>query len=171
MERASVFFLAGFWECSYSGRASGDSAPPEDRRFESGLSQATAFNARRFIMGVLLDFPQLDKIAEMLERALAKTATAEWYTIEQAYVAKFGNPEHGPAMSTFKDNLALQPRGGIPDGWQQSKKAWRRETVGKWLCVDDTTLADYLAECSPGKKIPPFIEKALSKRPTMELRK
>lgn len=121
-------------------------------------------------MGVLLDFPQLDQIAEMLERALAKTATAEWYTIEQAYVAKYGDPEHGPSMSTIKNYLALQPRGGTPDGWQQSKKAWRRETIERWVKVDDTTLTVYLAEFSPGTKPPAFIEKALSRRPTMEIR-
>jgi hypothetical protein len=119
---------------------------------------------------VPLELPQLDLITEMLERALARSATAEWYTIEQAYVTKYGDPENGPSLGTIKNYLALQPRGGTPDGWQQSKKAWRRETIERWVKVDDTTLAQYLAECSPGMKPPAFIEKALSRRPSMEIR-
>ena len=113
---------------------------------------------------VALVLPQLTTITEMLERALSGAATAEWYTIEQAYKAKYGDPNNGPSLVTLKKNLALQPRGGIPDGWQQSRKVWRRETITRWILVDDTTLADYLAEVAPGTRVPQFIQDSLQKR-------
>ena len=63
--------------------------------------------------------PELNEIKDMLVRALEQRAVPEWYTLEQAYRLKFGDPELGPSLWTIKRNRALQPRAGIPDEWMQ----------------------------------------------------
>ena len=111
-----------------------------------------------------LEIPQLDVIEQKLDLAISRTGAqcGMWFTLEQAYSFKFG--KNGPALSTIRNNLALQPRGGYPDDWAQTKKVWKRETVERWVLVTDSTLADYLAEVAPEQKVPEFITISNSKR-------
>lgn len=115
-------------------------------------------------MTIPLEVPEITEIKEMLERVLRGQIAPEWYTLEQAYAVKYGSPELGPSITTIKKSLALQPAGGRPDGWQQSKKVWRRETVERWAKVSDETLETYLAEVAPSMKVPEFISNGILKR-------
>jgi hypothetical protein len=91
-------------------------------------------------MAATLDIPELDEIKDRLTRALEQRAVPEWYTLEQAYRLKFGDPELGPSLCTIKRNRVLQPRAGIPDGWTQARKVWKRDTIETWCKVDDVCL-------------------------------
>lgn len=115
-------------------------------------------------MTIPLEVPEITEIKEMLERVLRGHAAPEWYTLEQAYALKYGSPELGPSLVTIKKCRALQPAGGYPDGWQQSKKVWKRETVERWAKVSDETLELYLTDVAPGMKVPEFIENGIRKR-------
>ncbi|MCD1654738.1 hypothetical protein K7J14_08465 [Treponema zuelzerae] len=121
-------------------------------------------------MTIPLEVPEITEIKEMLERALRGQSAPEWYTLEQAYAVKYGSPELGPSILTIKKNTALQPAAGRPDGWQHSKKAWKRETVERWARVSDETLGQYLSEVAPGERVPEFIAAALQKRSRIDRR-
>ncbi|TAH55176.1 MAG: hypothetical protein EWM51_03585 [Treponema sp.] len=121
-------------------------------------------------MLIPLEIPEINEIKDMLERALRGQAAPEWYTLEQAYALKYGSPDLGPSLVTIKKCRALQPCGGKPDGWQQSKKVWRRETVSRWAQVTDETLAAYLADVAPEMKVPDFIASGLLKRSRIDSR-
>jgi hypothetical protein len=116
-----------------------------------------------------LRIPQLDDIQEMLAQALAQRPTQKWFTGAQAYAAKFGSPETGPAMSTYKKNPGLQPAGGIPDGWLHGIKMWRRETIDRWMAVNDDSLEAYLAEVAPSVRVPQFVKESIRKRREAEV--
>lgn len=118
-------------------------------------------------MTIPLEVPELKEMKVMLEAALRGQSVPQWYTLEQAYVVKYGSPEHGPSLLTIKRNSGLQPAGGKPDGWQQSRKAWTRETVEEWARLDDSRLEKYLEETAPGVKVPEFISASLKKRAMM----
>lgn len=116
--------------------------------------------------GIALKLPQLEVIEGLLRDALGKSGQ-RWYTLDQAYRRKYGSIPGGISKATVRNCIALQPRGGIPDGWSSGRKVWRSETIEEWLEVDDSTLADYLAIHNPGVRVPERIIEA-NKRHVVE---
>lgn len=103
--------------------------------------------------GIALRLPQLEVIENLLRAALDGTGQ-RWYTLEQAHTRKHGSIPGGVSLATVRNSLALQPRGGIPDGWISGRKVWRTETVDEWCKVDDQHLGEYLAVYAPHLRVP-----------------
>ncbi len=124
-----------------------------------------------------LDIPELTEIKLMLKELCSTLVThQEWYNLEQAYRIKYGRLEKtmngsavvysfdGPSYNSIKQTLALQPAGGIPDGWGNQRKLWKHETVMEWIKVDDTGLEEYLKKVAPLVKVPDWIKQGLKKK-------
>lgn len=116
--------------------------------------------------GIALRLPQLEIIEQLLRAALNGTGQ-RWYTLEQAHTRKHGAIPGGVSLSTVRNCLALQPRGGIPDGWASGRKVWRADTIEEWCKMDDTTLPEYLAAYAPHLRVPSRIIEA-NKRHVLE---
>ena len=111
-----------------------------------------------------IKLPQLERIESMLVAVLQEKPAQAWYTLDQAWREKFGSSPKGISLQTLRNCLALQPKGGVPDGWQSGRKAWKGATVAAWCLVDDTGLADYLERVCPGRRVPDRISVAIEKR-------
>ena len=74
---------------------------------------------------------QAERLAELsvVVLALSEKVSPHRETYTLADVAEL--PE-APSLKTLRNNQARQPRGGVPDGYIGSKKAWHRETVEAW---------------------------------------
>jgi hypothetical protein len=111
--------------------------------------------------------PQLEALDAKLDAILAGRTGQTWYTLEQAWRLKFAGragEEGAVSLSSIKMERALQPRGGIPDGWQSNRKTWKEESIEEWLLIDDAGLEAYLKVNNPGRRIPARIVQALAKR-------
>lgn len=109
--------------------------------------------------GLVLKLPQLEVIEQLLHAALDGSGQ-RWYTLEQAHYKKHGALPGGVSLKTIRNTLALQPRGGLPDGWISGRKAWREETIEEWCQIDDTNLEAYLRMYAPHLRVPKRIQKA-----------
>ena len=89
--------------------------------------------------------------AEAEEQARFKSLP-EWVTLEQAAAVK-----GGPALTTYRQKLFLQPCCGLY--WKKvgGRRCWRREDVIAWLGITDAELKRYAAE--RGVKLPENYEK------------
>jgi len=116
--------------------------------------------------GIALRLPQLEIIENLLRAALDGTGQ-RWYTLDQGYVRKFGSSPGGISLSSLRNCLAMQPRGGVPDGWISGRKVWRTETIEVWSMVDDQHLEEYLAAYAPHLRVPTRILEA-NKRHVIE---
>lgn len=116
--------------------------------------------------GIALRLPQLEIIENLLRSALDGSGQ-RWYTLEQAHTRKHGAIPGGVSLNTIRNCLALQPRGGIPDGWSSARKVWNASTIEEWCQVDDQHLAEYLAAYAPHLRVPGRIIEA-NKRHMME---
>ena len=116
--------------------------------------------------GIALNLPQLAVIENLLLDALNGTGQ-RWFTLEQAHVRKHGAIPGGVSLSSVRNSLAMQPRGGIPDGWISGRKVWLAETIAEWCKVDDQHLEEYLAVYAPHLRVPGRIIEA-NKRHVME---
>lgn len=114
--------------------------------------------------GLLIKLPQLERIESMLAAVIQERPAQAWYTLDQAWREKFGTSPKGISLQTLRNCLALQPKGGLPDGWQSGRKAWTGATVAAWCLVDDTGLAAYLDRECPGRRVPERISAAIEKR-------
>jgi hypothetical protein len=103
--------------------------------------------------GILIRLPQLDLIEDML-RAVIDGSGQRWYTLAQAHQRKYGIMKGGIALSTLKNCLAMQPKGGLPDSWISGRKVWSAATVEEWCKVSDENLADYLKIYAPHLRVP-----------------
>lgn len=103
--------------------------------------------------GIHLHLPQLKRIEEMLSKALAGKPEQAWYTLEQAHARKYGEGK-GVSLQSVRNCLALQPRGGMPDGWQSGRKVWAAASIEEWLLVDDLGLPPYLEKHNPRVRVP-----------------
>lgn len=111
--------------------------------------------------------PQIEALNAKLDAILEGRTGQTWYTLEQAWRLKFAGragDEGAISLSTIKTDMALQPCGGIPDGWQSNRKVWKESTVEEWLFVDDAGLEDYLKARNPRRRMPARIKQALAKR-------
>jgi len=109
--------------------------------------------------GLVLKLPQLEVIEQLLHAALDGSGQ-RWYTLEQAHYKKHGALPGGVSLKTIRNTLALQPRGGLPDGWISGRKAWRAETIEEWYQIDDTNLEAYLRMYAPHLRVPKRIQEA-----------
>jgi DNA-binding transcriptional MerR regulator len=109
--------------------------------------------------GLVLKLPQLEVIEQLLHAALDGSGQ-RWYTLEQAHYRKHGALPGGVSLKTIRNTLALQPRGGIPDGWISGRKAWRAETIEEWCQIDDSNLEAYLKMYAPHLRVPKRIQEA-----------
>jgi len=109
--------------------------------------------------GLVLKLPQLEVIEQLLHAALDGSGQ-RWYTLEQAHYKKHGALPGGVSLKTIRNTLALQPRGGLPDGWISGRKAWRAETIEEWCQIDDTNLEAYLRMYAPHLRVPKRIQEA-----------
>lgn len=116
--------------------------------------------------GIALRLPQLSVIENLLRDALTG-AGQRLYTLEQAHVKKYGSIPGGVSISSIRNCLAMQPRGGIPDGWCSGRKVWYAATIDEWCQVDDQHLAEYLAVYAPHLRVPGRIIEA-NKRHVIE---
>ena len=114
------------------------------------------------IPSIALKLPQLEIIENLLKAALDGTGQ-RLYTLQQAHARKYGVLPGGVSYSTIGNYLAMQPRGGIPDGWCSGRKVWKADTVEEWCTVDDQKLEEYLACYAPHVGGPTRI-KAANKR-------
>jgi hypothetical protein len=116
---------------------------------------------------IVLDLPQLARLERMLEAALEGRGGQAWYTLEQAWRRKFASSagvEGAISLSSIKMDMALQPRGGVPDGWQSNRKVWKEESVEEWCLVDDGHLEEYLKKHNPNRRVPARIKEKLAAR-------
>lgn len=113
-----------------------------------------------------LKIPQLDEIRDLVSRALEGRARQAFYTLPQAWRLKHAAvvEEGAVSLETFKKNRALQPRGGVPDGWVSNRKVWTEASIEEWLAVTDDGLAAYLAKHNPAARIPDRIFEAVKRR-------
>lgn len=111
------------------------------------------------VPGLYLKLPQLEYITELLEVALG-AAGQRWYTLEQAHAKKYGASNGGVSLATVRNSIAMQPRGGIPDGWHSGKKTWSAASIDEWVQVDDLHLEDYLARHNKHVRVPQRIREA-----------
>jgi hypothetical protein len=118
--------------------------------------------------GIAIRLPQLDAIAARLEEVLEGRPRQAWYTIEQAWRLKYAAviEEGAPSLDVVKKARALQPHGGVPDGWASGKKVWRDATILEWLEITDDGLPEYLAAYNPACEIPERIFEAIKRRKT-----
>jgi hypothetical protein len=113
--------------------------------------------------GLVIELPQLKRIESMLLAVLEERPAQAWYTLEQAWRVKYGSSPKGVSLQTLRNCLALQPKGGLPDGWQSGRKAWTGPTVAEWCLVDDIHLGAYLDRVCPGRRVPTRIQTAVEK--------
>lgn len=115
--------------------------------------------------GIALQLPQLEVIEKLLRDALTGVGQ-RFYTLEQAHIRKYGSIPGGVSLSATRNSLAMQPRGGIPDGWGSGRKIWRADTIDEWCKVDDQHLEEYLAVYAPHLHVPQRIKEANSRHVT-----
>jgi hypothetical protein len=115
-------------------------------------------------VSIAVHLPQLDRIEALLISRLVATQVQGWHTQRQAWTAKFGDTPGGVSYNTLRNCPAMQPHGGIPDGWQSGRKVWSTETVEEWIKVDDSGLQAYLDRVCPGRKAPARIMSRLARR-------
>jgi hypothetical protein len=116
---------------------------------------------------ISIRLPQLDRIEAMLIAALEGRAAQAWYTLEQAWRLKFASKAgeaNAISLSSIKVEMAFQPKGGIPDGWQSNRKVWTEASVEEWLLIDDAGLEAYLKKHNPNRRVPARIKEALKNR-------
>jgi hypothetical protein len=114
-----------------------------------------------------ISLPQLDALQAKLDAILEGRGVQTWYTLEQAWRLKFAGragEEGAISLQSIKNELAFQPRGGLPDTWQSNRKVWLEATIEAWLLVDDAGLAAYLKVTNPRRRIPDRIRDGLKKR-------
>ncbi|MFZ2635546.1 MAG: hypothetical protein WAX33_04315 [Rectinemataceae bacterium] len=111
------------------------------------------------VPGLFLQLPQLAEILGKLDAVIDGTGQ-RWYTLEQAHTRKYGALHGGVSLATIRNTLAMQPRGGIPDGWQSGRKVWRADTIEEWCLVDDAHLGEYLLKHNPRVSVPKRILEA-----------
>ena len=116
--------------------------------------------------GIALRLPQLSIIENLLRDALTGVGQ-RLYTLEQAHTKKYGAIPGGVSLSSIRNCLAMQPRGGIPDGWCSGRKVWYAATIEEWCGVDDQHLEEYLAVYAPHLHVPGRIIEA-NKRHVIE---
>lgn len=103
----------------------------------------------------------LSEIMQLVQAVAHKGYDHYWHTLDQAISTKFGSEDDGISRNTVKNTLALQPRGGIPDGWVSGRKVWTTETIIAWCKVDDCSLQIYLDATCPGRQVPKRIAQSL----------
>lgn len=104
---------------------------------------------------IVIHLPVIEALKGILEYAPDHSRDHYWYTLRQAVSRKFGLD--GIAYSSIRNCQALQPKGGLADGWNSGRKTWTRATVEEWCEVDDAGLQAYLDRVCPGRKVPPRI--------------
>lgn len=91
-----------------------------------------------------LEIPELFMIQQTLEIILKKLNDLEtgkaqyWYDLKTACTLK------GVVYDSVKSYWYDQPKGAIPEGYQHSRRVWRRDTIEEWLLIHDGNRKKYL---------------------------